>query len=76
LLDLLEEEPKQCDSLGKDYYKIRVSIASKGKGKSGGARVIYFVRVDETRVVLLAMFDKSEQDNLSNKELEELLKII
>ena len=40
LIESLENEPKQGTSLGKNCYKIRLAIKSKGKGKSGGARVI------------------------------------
>jgi len=40
LIDSLKEAPKQGQALGKDCYKIRMSISSKGKGKSGGSRVI------------------------------------
>ena len=40
LLESLEQEPEQGTKLGNNCYKIRISIASKGKGKSGGARVI------------------------------------
>jgi hypothetical protein len=57
-------------------YKIRLSIASKGKGKSGGARVIAYLQISETTVYLLTIYDKSEQENISAKALEELLKFI
>ena len=40
LIDSLALDPEQGTSLGKGCYKIRVPIASKGKGKSGGARII------------------------------------
>lgn len=40
LVDSLEENPEQGTALGKNCYKIRLAIASKGKGKSGGARLI------------------------------------
>jgi len=40
LIDSLELNPRTGTPLGKNCYKIRLSIASKGKGKSGGARVI------------------------------------
>ena len=40
LLERLEQEPEQGKNLGNNCYKIRIAIASKGKGKSGGARVI------------------------------------
>jgi len=36
----LKENPVQGNSIGNNCYKIRLAIASKGKGKSGGARVI------------------------------------
>jgi len=40
LIESLEKDPAQGKSLGKDCFKIRLAIASKRKGKSGGARVI------------------------------------
>ena len=58
--------------MGQDSFKIRIAIASKGKGKSGGARVITHVRVVAERVYLLTFYDKSEQDALSDKELKDL----
>ena len=45
----LSQNPAMGTPLGNDVYKIRLSVASKQKGKSGGARVISFVKVvDET----------------------------
>lgn len=51
-----------------------MAIASKGKGKSGGARVITCFKIVQGTVFLLAIFDKSEQESISNKELSELLR--
>ncbi len=51
-----------------------MAIASKGKGKSGGARIIANIIIAENIVFLLSIYDKSERQNLSNKELIELLK--
>jgi mRNA-degrading endonuclease RelE of RelBE toxin-antitoxin system len=70
----LGEDPLQGKSLGKNCYKIRLAIASKGKGKSGGARVISHFLVEETTVYLLSIYDKSEKSSLSDKELDDLLK--
>ena len=76
LFESLEENPTQGTHLGKNCYKIRVAIASKGKGKSGGAREITnFVVTDDT-VFLLSIYDKSDKENLTDKELEELLKYV
>lgn len=40
LVSSLETNPVQGVSLGKDFYKIRLPIASKAKGKSGGVRLL------------------------------------
>lgn len=60
--------------LGNDIYKIRLAIASKNKGKSGGARVMSFVKVTHTTVLLFSIYNKGDRDAISNKEVEELLK--
>lgn len=66
----LKENPDQGTAIGKSCYKIRLGIKSKGKGKSGGARVITnFVVVNNT-VYLLSIYDKSDKENLSDKELD------
>ncbi len=76
LLESLEQEPKQGTNLGNNCYKIRIAIASKGKGKSGGARVITNFVVAEGIVFLISIYDKSEKEMLTDKELDELLKYV
>lgn len=76
LITSLRENPEQGIPLGNNCYKIRLAIASKGKGKSGGARVITNIVISNSVVYLLAIYDKSEKDSLSNKELREMLKDI
>lgn len=73
LVNELLDDPRQGSSLGKGCYKVRVSIASKGKGKSGGARVITCVRVLGEVVWLLTIYDKSDQADITDKELAALL---
>lgn len=73
LIQDLKDNPEHGTAIGKSCFKIRISIASKGRGKSGGARIITnFVISDET-VYLLSIYDKSEKDNITDKELDELL---
>ena len=72
----LRENPEQGTSLGNNCYKIRLSIASKGKGKSGGARLITNLIISETTVYLISIYDKSEKESLSDKELDDLLKYL
>ena len=76
LVQSLKTEPKQGTPLGNSCYKIRLSIASKKKGKSGGARIITNVYVAGETVYLLTIYDKSEQEDISDKELLALLKLI
>ncbi len=73
LVNSLKKNPTQCISLGNNCYKIRLAIASKGKGKSGGARVITNIKISNNIIYLLTIFDKTDQDNISDKELKELL---
>ena len=77
LLDELERNPRLGTDLGGGLRKIRMAIASKGRGKSGGARVITFtvvVAVEESEVNLLYIYDKAERVSISIKEIEGLLR--
>ncbi|WP_462218865.1 type II toxin-antitoxin system RelE/ParE family toxin [Ferruginibacter sp.] len=77
LIQLLKKSPEQQGtSLGNSCYKIRMSIASKGKGKSGGARVITHLQILQSTVFLLSIYDKSEQTDISDSELKDLLKLL
>lgn len=80
----LFQKPHTGIALGDNAYKIRLRISSKQKGKSGGARVITLVESNlliksekvsenETIVYLLTIFDKSEIENISEKELSDLI---
>ena len=55
---------------------MRIAITSKGKGKSGGARIITYLQIEETTVYLIAIYDKSEQANISDSEIKKLLEDI
>lgn len=72
----LTTKPDMGTSLGNHCYKIRLAISSKGKGKSGGARVLTHIYVADDTVYLLYIYDKSNQDNITDKELKALLKYI
>ncbi len=75
-LESLKENPAQGIPLGKNCYKIRLQITSKNKGKSGGARIITYVRIQNETVYLLSIYDKSEQSSIADKEIEMQLKNI
>lgn len=77
LLESLKENPEQGADLGKGLHKVRMAISSKGKGKSGGARVITLTALiskTDADIILLTIYDKSECENLTDKELEDIIK--
>ncbi len=73
LIDSLYQNPASGTPLGQNCYKIRISIRSKGKGKSGGARVITNVYWENETVYLLTIYDKSEKPDLLPGELEDMI---
>ena len=76
LVKSLKENPVTGTALGNHCYKIRLSIKSKSKGKSGGARVITHIVVSGKTVYLLSIYDKSEKADLLPGELKLLLEEI
>jgi hypothetical protein len=68
----LIDNPYIGTALGQNMYKVRMAITSKGKGKSGGARVITCIKIIEDTIHLLTIYDKSETDNISDEYLDEL----
>lgn len=75
-LSELEKDPFQGSNLGKGVRKVRMAIASKGKGKSGGARIITYniQQIDEIiKIDLLTIYDKSEISNVSDDFISYLL---
>ncbi len=73
LIDELADNPRKGTPMGNDCYKIRLAVASKGRGKSGGARVVTHLYVAREAVYLLAVYDKSEQGDITDRELKSLL---
>ncbi|MCW3124808.1 MAG: Toxin-antitoxin system, toxin component, RelE family [Bacteroidetes bacterium] len=76
LIKTLQKDPTQGTSLGSNFYKIRLAISSKGKGKSGGARIITYVKVEATTVYLASIYDKSEQATVTDKELRQIFDLL
>ncbi len=67
---MLSKNPEAGTSLGNNIYKVRISIKSKSKGKSGGARIITYKFSDELEIYLLTIYDKSEYDSIDDKTLK------
>ena len=79
-LNELEKNPYGGESLGHHTYKNRMAIASKGKGKSGGARVITYnlqqLNEEEVLITLMSIYDKSDMENVSDAYLRSLVQQI
>ena len=75
----LRQNPTQGADLGNGIRKVRMVISDKGKGKSHGARVIThtaIVSIEDGVITLLAIYDKAEQETITDKEIARLLKEI
>ena len=73
----LMQNPDMGTDLGNGLHKVRMSIASKGKGKRSGARVITLIATlskEEKEIGLHFIYDKSERENITDKELQAVLK--
>lgn len=74
LLDELERNPRIGTDLGMGYRKVRMAIKSKGKGKSGGARVITLDTLErDGYLYLLFIYDKSDAGSV---DLDVIKKIV
>ena len=79
LTSVLEQTPTSGESLGSGLYKIRLASKSKGKGKSGGFRVITYLLAkteDGIDVYLLTIYDKSEESSIKKETLLALAKAL
>ena len=75
-LDSIKENPLQGDEITKNTRKIRIAIKSKGKGKSGGARVITFnvlTNVENGQVVFLLLYDKEDASTVKVNVVKQLV---
>jgi len=76
LINELEDVPKTGTHLGNNVYKIRLAVKSKGKGKSGGMRVMTQVKIVKETVYMFSIYSKGEKDNISDKEIQKLIEQI
>jgi mRNA-degrading endonuclease RelE of RelBE toxin-antitoxin system len=76
----LSKNPFMGTLIREKTYKIRLGVKSKGKGKSGGLRIITYIEIElefqpqpHTKVYLLSIYDKSEYENINEKDLSNLI---
>jgi len=74
----LEEDERPGDKIagvGYDVYKVRLSNPSAKRGKSGGFRVIYYVQLADS-VILITIYSKTQQSNISPEAIRLVLEEI
>lgn len=54
----------------------KIRMAAKGHGKRGGARIIYYYFISESRIGMLLAYPKNAQDDLTAAQKRTLVKII
>ena len=65
------------DDLGGGFRKVRISISSKNRGKSGGARIIvynFYLQTLPNDVLLIDIYDKSELSTMQDFEYQKIAK--
>ena len=73
LIANISKNPETGTFIGNNCYKIRLAIASKGKGKRGGARIVTHLYIATETIYLLTVYDKSEKADLKPTELKEMI---
>jgi len=56
--------------------KLRWADRRSGRGKRGGHRVIYFYRASHEQILMLALYSKSEQADLTPAQKRKLAEIV
>jgi len=72
-LNELEQNPMMGNEIFPNCRKARIAIKSKGKGKSGGGRIIFYFEIGENDIILLFIYDKSEMENVQTAFIEQIL---
>jgi len=72
-LEELEKNPMMGDEIFPNCRKARIAIKSKGKGKSGGGRIIFYFEIVADKIILLYIYDKSEMENVQTAFIEQIL---
>ena len=73
----IKNNPLQGDEITKNIRKIRMAIKAKGKGKSGGARVITFnilTDIENGHVVFLLLYDKKDASTVKVNVVKQLVR--
>jgi hypothetical protein len=72
----LSQTPDFGTPLGNDTFKVRLAVKSKGKGKSGGMRIITYKIERNKEVYLLSIYDKSEIASVDDRAIKFIIRQI
>jgi mRNA-degrading endonuclease RelE of RelBE toxin-antitoxin system len=72
----LSQTPATGTALGNNIFKIRLAVKSKGKGKSGGMRIITFMIDKNKEIYLLTIYDKSEIASINDRGIKFIIRQI
>ncbi|MHB8383660.1 MAG: type II toxin-antitoxin system RelE/ParE family toxin [Candidatus Binataceae bacterium] len=76
IVEMIASNPQAGDEIGDAGGARKVRVAGRGKGKSGGYRVITFYSGKDVPVFLLTIYSKGEKANLTKSERNELKSIL
>jgi hypothetical protein len=76
VIETIARAPQAGDLISGTGGVRKLRIALEGRGKSGGARLIYYYQNDDWPVLLLEVFAKNEKANLSKAQRNDLAKLI
>ncbi len=65
--------PKQGDVIQGTGGLRKIRVASKGKGKRGGSRIIYYFLDEKRRFYLLTIYGKNEMSDLNANQRKQLM---
>ncbi|MDB9528148.1 type II toxin-antitoxin system RelE/ParE family toxin [Oscillatoria sp. CS-180] len=71
-LELGDLPGDQIPNLQQTVFKVRVKNSDIQKGKSGGYRVIYYLKT-ETQIILITLYSKSDRSDMSLTEIQKIL---
>jgi hypothetical protein len=74
MLEFLARRPKAGRIIQGTGGLRKVRIAQPGKGKSGGTRVIYYYHNENKPILLLLIYAKADQDNMTAVQKAQLKK--
>lgn len=72
LMDWLEKHPDSGKVVPRSGGLRKLRWVLSGRGKRGGARVIYFWWISDAKILLLDIYAKNEKEDLSVSELKKL----